>query len=286
MKEKQKKNLQKVREGGIYLLPNILTSFSLFAGFYSITSSVNDEFMRAAMAILVAIFFDSIDGKVARLTKTTSKFGVEYDSLSDLVSFGVAPAVLAYTLALSAFGRWGFGASFLFMACAAMRLARFNIQVGTIEKKYFNGLPSPAAAGMLAMTIILYLTPERVATAARKMPISITLPKLFDQMLTRPIDFLLSRHMTLLVLVVALALFMVSSIKYYSFKEFDLIQKKPFYVLFLIFIILVLVAAEPEKMLFAIMTLYLVSGPVISIADLFKKKPLPPKEAKEALRQE
>ncbi|UCD83469.1 MAG: CDP-diacylglycerol--serine O-phosphatidyltransferase, partial [Deltaproteobacteria bacterium] len=170
---------------GVFLLPNLLTSFSLFCGFYSLISSIKGDFLRGAIAILIASVLDGLDGMVARATKTTSRFGLEYDSLSDLVSFGVAPGILAYLWALKPFGKWGWLASFLFVACAALRLARFNVQVDTAEKKEYKGLPSPVAAGMIAITTIMfhYIQWEREPT----------------------------RHFIVLLLAYALALLMVSN---------------------------------------------------------------------------
>ena len=140
---------------GIYLLPSIITTFALFAGFYSIVASINGDFTLAAISIMVAMLWDTLDGRVARLTNTQSAFGAEYDSLSDLVSFGVAPALLVYEWSLSDLGRFGWLAAFIYLACAALRLARFNTQVGATDKRYFQGLPSPASAGVIASMIWL-----------------------------------------------------------------------------------------------------------------------------------
>lgn len=144
---------EKKTNRGIYLLPSILTTFGMFAGFYSIIASINGDFTLAAISIMVAMLWDTLDGRVARLTNTQSDFGAEYDSLADLVSFGMAPALLVYEWSLSDLGRIGWLAAFLFLACAALRLARFNTQVGISEKRYFQGLPSPAAAGVIASMI-------------------------------------------------------------------------------------------------------------------------------------
>ncbi len=140
---------------GIYLLPSVLTTFGMFAGFYSIISSINGDFTIAAISILIAMMWDTLDGRVARLTNTQSDFGAEYDSLADLVSFGLAPALLVYQWSLYELGRFGWLAAFVYLACAALRLARFNTQVGTADKRYFQGLPSPAAAGVIASMIWL-----------------------------------------------------------------------------------------------------------------------------------
>jgi len=141
---------------GIYVLPNLITSGSLFAGFYSIAATYTGQFGKAATAILVGVVLDGLDGRVARMTKTTTKFGVEYDSLADLVSFGVAPAFLVYGWALARFGRWGWLAAFLYLICGALRLARYNVQVHTVEKGKFNGLPIPAAATFVASMILFF----------------------------------------------------------------------------------------------------------------------------------
>ena len=154
MNEEQRQ-LRKARlKKGIYVLPNLLTTASLFAGFYSIIASVQEKFYIAAVAILVSIVFDSLDGRVARMTNSTSKFGAEYDSLSDLIAFGMAPALMAYIWAMSFYGKLGWMAGFLFVLCGALRLARYNIQIGLIESRVFNGLPIPAAAGVIATTVI------------------------------------------------------------------------------------------------------------------------------------
>ena len=146
---------EKIPSRGIYLLPSILTTFGMFAGFYSIIASINGDFTLAAISIMIAMMWDTLDGRVARLTNTQSAFGAQYDSLTDLVSFGVAPALLVYEWSLSDMGRVGWLAAFIFLACAALRLARFNTQVGTADKRYFQGLPSPAAAGVIASMIWL-----------------------------------------------------------------------------------------------------------------------------------
>src|SRR3990167_6074066 len=142
---------------GIFLLPNLITSASLFGGFYSIIASLDGEFNKAAIAIIVSAVLDGLDGRIARLTRSTSKFGVEYDSLADLVAFGLAPGILIFTWALRPFGKYGWLAAFLYVVCGALRLARFNVQITTIESKRFNGLPIPAAAAMVASTVLLFL---------------------------------------------------------------------------------------------------------------------------------
>lgn len=220
---------------GIYILPNLFTSASLFCGFYSAIASIKELFFPAAVAILVSIVFDGLDGRVARLTNTTSKFGAEYDSIADVIAFGMAPALLAYSWSLSIYGKWGWMACFLFVLCGALRLARFNIQIGIIESKVFNGLPIPAAAAVVATTVIFfdYLGAEG---------------KFHNEFV--------------MAFVVILSLLMVSSIKFYSFKDMTLLARKPFTVFFWSIILLIIVVLEWETMLFVIMLGYAISGPV------------------------
>ncbi len=228
---------------GIYILPSLLTSGSMFLGFYAILHAFQGDFVKAAMAILFAAILDGLDGRVARLTQTESRFGVEYDSLADLISFGVAPAVLAYTWALKPFGRFGWLAAFLFLACGALRLARFNIQVDTTESSHFVGLPIPAAAGMIAL-LVLFVHRLNIV--------------------------FVNRSFVILFLVYVLAFLMVSSVPFYSFKKFDLIRRKPFSTLVLMVLALVVVISEPEIMLFSFFCLYILSGPAIYLWKLMR----------------
>lgn len=230
---------------GIYILPSLFTTASLFFGFYSIVSSYKDEFEKAAIAILISSFFDMIDGKVARVTGTTSKFGVEYDSLADLVSFGVAPGFLAFTWALQPFGRYGWLAGFLYIACAALRLARFNVQVETVEKSKFKGVPSPAAAGMIALTVLLYY--YLGGSGATK-------------------------HVILLLMIYMLAFLMVSNISYRSFKGLELKNRKPFSLLVIAVLLMVLIIAEPQVILFVLAFVYIFSGPFELIYNIGRRR--------------
>lgn len=226
------------REGmrkGIYILPNLFTAGSLFAGFYCMVSTVNGDFRSAALWILASSIFDGLDGKVARLTGTSSKFGVEFDSLADVVSFGAAPGLLMYCWALRPFGRLGWLAGFLFLACAALRLARFNVQVDTVESKRFVGLPTPAAASMVSATVLFFY--------------HMGWPASYNKLL-------------ILVLIYFLALLMVSNVRYYSFKDPSLIKRQPFAFLVLAVLLLIVIAAEPVVMLFTIFICYILSGPV------------------------
>jgi len=234
---------------GIYLLPSVLTTFGMFAGFYSIISSINGDFTIAAISILIAMMWDTLDGRVARLTNTQSDFGAEYDSLADLVSFGLAPALLVYQWSLYELGRFGWLAAFVYLACAALRLARFNTQVGTADKRYFQGLPSPAAAGVIASMIWL-----KIWTFAS-----------FDSDVIS-MGYYLGAGITILC-----GLLMVSNVRYYSFKEFDS-KKASFRFLLIVILSLIILVYKPNIILFTGFFVYLLSGPIITIIGLNKKR--------------
>lgn len=221
---------------GIYLLPNIFTSFNLFCGFYSIVASVEGKFTTAAAAIIIAGVFDLLDGKIARATRTTSKFGVEYDSLADLISFGLAPGLMAFLWALKPLGRVGWLAAFLYMACGSLRLARFNTQVGRISSDFFVGLPIPAAAGMTAVTILIF---DKFQVPGSEYPVLV------------------------LLMLYGLAFLMVSTIKYYSFKKLELFKKMNFNFLVATVLVLSFVAAQPSAALFLCGAAYVISGPIL-----------------------
>jgi CDP-diacylglycerol--serine O-phosphatidyltransferase len=224
-----------MRRGSLWhILPSVLTTANLFFGFYGIIAALREEFYHAAIAILVAVVFDGLDGKVARLTKTTSNFGVEYDSLADLLSFGVAPSLILYLWALEPVGRFGWIAAFIFLICGALRLARFNVQVGQSAGFHFTGLPIPAAAGMVASLILL-----------SKDFMSFAEPK------------------PLIILGVAcgLAFLMVSNIKYRSFKNLRLKGRPPNWLIVLAIPLLALIL-KPELLIFVLFVVYIVSGPV------------------------
>lgn len=230
-----------------YLLPNILTSMCLFSGFYAIVAAIKGNFMGAAEAILIAAVFDGLDGRVARLTKTTSRFGVEYDSLSDMVSFGVAPAIIGLLWGLQSYGRLGWLAAFLYAACTALRLARFNTlsQSGTISKAYFLGLPCPAAAVMMATTIFF-----------------------FDFLqITGPV-----KNPWVLTMTYLLAFLMVSNIRYFSFKEAGWFQKHPFSAIVAVLVVMTVAAVEPKVTIFCVMLFYVVSGPILLPFKSLRKK--------------
>jgi len=240
---------EKIPNRGIYLLPSILTTFGMFAGFYSIIASINGDFTLAAISIMVAMLWDALDGRVARLTNTQSDFGAQYDSLADLVSFGVAPALLVYEWSLSDLGRIGWLAAFIFLACAALRLARFNTQVGISDKRYFQGLPSPAAAGVIASMIWLKFWKFEY----------------FDFGIVS-----LSYYIGVGITIVC-ALLMVSNVRYYSFKELDS-KKASFRFLLAIVLSLIVLLSKPNIFLFTGFFVYMLSGPFITITGLNKKR--------------
>ncbi len=232
---------------GIYILPNLFTTGNLFCGFWAVISVFQEKFYYAAVAILLACVFDILDGKVARLSGATSKFGVQYDSLADLVSFGIAPALLAFSWALRPYGKFGWLAAFLFVVCGALRLARFNVQSSSGEVKYFKGLPIPAAASMIALTILLYL---------------------------RLIETNWVKDIVILVMIYILAFLMVSNIRYLSFKELDLAKRKPFSIFIFVILSMIVIIMEPTIVLFAFILFYVFSGPVNMVVAWRKKRAL------------
>ncbi len=219
-----------------YIFPNLLTAGNLFAGFYAIVSSMNLKFEYAAVAIIIAAFMDGLDGKVARMTGTSSRFGVEFDSLADLVSFGVAPALLIYVWELKAFTRIGWVAAFLFVACGALRLARFNVQAASTEKRWFTGMPIPMAGGTLAVTVLFF---HHMHAGGRE---------------TSGILFVLLTYL--------LSFLMVSTVRYRSFKQLETKPHRAFYLMVSVIILISLIAIHPQISLFSLAVLYLLSGPV------------------------
>jgi CDP-diacylglycerol--serine O-phosphatidyltransferase len=242
---KEKKTKRGRLRRGIFVLPNIFTSLNIFCGFYAVIAAIDGKFYAAAISIIIAGLFDNLDGKIARATNTTSKFGVEYDSLADLISFGLAPGLMMYLWALKPLGRIGWLAAFLFMACGALRLARFNTRIGTISSDYFMGLPIPAAAGMNAATVLIF---HKFDISGQSMPISI------------------------MVMLYVLSFLMVSSIKYSSFKKPELFKKVNFNILVGSVLILIFIAAQPSIALFLFGIAYVVSGPINSIGYLKKTR--------------
>jgi CDP-diacylglycerol--serine O-phosphatidyltransferase len=221
---------------GVYLLPNFLTTAGLFAGFYAVIATIDRQYRLAAIMILVAQLFDVLDGRVARLTRSASSFGVQYDSLADLVAFGVAPGILVYKWALQPWGRWGWLAASLYVTCGALRLARFNVQIGTVEKRHFVGLPIPAAADVIAATVLLYYYVGGQGAT--------------------------NKHISMLLVIYGVAALMVSEIRYFSFKEIRLYHRHPFPVLLGLILMLVLTLGAPEPMLFLLIMGFALSGPV------------------------
>ncbi len=227
-----------LRRRGIYLLPNLFTTAALFAGFYAIVQAMTDRFEHAAVAIFVAMVFDGLDGRVARLTRTQSAFGAEYDSLSDMVSFGAAPSLVIFEWAMKGMGKWGWIAAFVYCAGAALRLARFNTNIGIVDKRYFQGLPSPAAAALVAGFVWIFndlgITGEAVRWYA-------------------------------FVLTLFAGITMVSNIPYWSGKEINLRRSVPFMVIPAVALAYALVSSYPPGVLFALFLCYALSGYVMAV---------------------
>jgi CDP-diacylglycerol--serine O-phosphatidyltransferase len=236
-----------LRRRGIYLLPNAFTTAALFCGFYAIVMAIGKNFDNAAIAIFAAMVLDAIDGRVARLTNTQSEFGAQYDSLSDMVSFGAAPALVVYVWSLSGLGRWGWLAAFVYCAGAALRLARFNTNITVVDKRFFQGLPSPAAAALV--TGLIWLMNDLGLKGA---------------------------DLTWLAWGVTLyaGLTMVTNVPFYSFKDVNFRKSVPFIAVFLIVLIFVAVASDPPTVLFGLFVLYGLSGYGVYFWRLFKGKPV------------
>lgn len=224
----------------IYLLPNMITTLALFAGFISVVASIDGQYQRAAVAIIVAGVFDALDGRIARLTKTSSLFGVQFDSLCDVLAFGAAPAVLVFTAVLHPLGRFGWLGAFLFLACGALRLARYNVQAVRVGEKHFTGLPIPAAGGMIAISVLLVmdLAPE----------------KGFEPQIVK---------MVFIAGVYALSFLMVSTVPYPSFKQIVIPRRKAFQTLAFVVLILVIMANYPIYFLFGFGIFYIAISPII-----------------------
>ncbi|NWF52556.1 MAG: CDP-diacylglycerol--serine O-phosphatidyltransferase [Nitrospirae bacterium] len=230
---------------GVYLLPTTLTICGMFFGFYSILAALKENYIHAAWAILIANVFDGLDGWVARLTHSTTKFGIELDSLSDLVAFGVAPAVVLYKWALTPFGRIGWSTAFLFMVCGALRLARYNVQMGSAESKAFTGMPIPGAAAVIATLIIFYyeiweLKPEK--------------------------------NYLILLLSIFLSMLMVSTLRFHGAKELNLSKRKPFSILVAIVIIFTFIIVHPPIALFLFAMAYLFGGIIENVILYYRKR--------------
>ena len=252
MDDSNPKETRKNMPRGIFLLPNLFTTGALFSGFYAIIAAMSDHFEIAAAAIFIAFLLDGLDGRVARLTNTQSAFGAEYDSLSDMVSFGVAPALVVYMWSLvylrdvsNFMGKLGWLAAFIYATATALRLARFNTQVGTTDKRYFQGLASPAAAAVV-MGAVWFCEIYDIAG------IDVTYAAL---VLTR-----------------VAGLLMVSNFSYYSFKDLDLREKVPFVTLLAAVLIFVFLSLKPATVLFSFFFLYMASGPVVSLFRWNRKR--------------
>lgn len=229
-----------VRHKGVYLLPNLFTTAALFGGFYAIIAAVKGDFEMAALAIFWAMIFDGLDGRVARMTNTSSEFGVQYDSLSDMVSFGVAPALVMYQWALADLGKFGLGVAFVYTAGAALRLARFNTQVDEVDKRFFIGLASPAAAAVVAGIVWVGCDVDLAG---------------------RP-------SITAGVITALMGLLMVSNVKYSSFKEVDFKGRVPFVIMLIVVLGFALIASNPAVVLLGLFGLYAVSGLVVWLWEL------------------
>ena len=229
---------QKVPRKGIYLLPNLFTSAALFAGFFAIISAINLQFVAAGLAIFFGQLLDGVDGRVARLTKTQSKFGQEFDSLSDMVTFGIAPAIIIFMWCLSDIGKVGWAVGFIYVASAAIRLARFNAQVGYADDRYFSGLASPPAATLLASSVWLA----------------------YDSGYS-PADLPTLMVYSMMFLTIFIGLLMVVNVPYYSFKNINLSGRVSLVALLIFIFLLVLIASNPPKVLFILALTYALSGP-------------------------
>lgn len=233
---------QKVKRNGVYILPNLFTTVGLFSGFYAIINAMNGEFEKAAMAIFVAMIMDILDGRIARLINAQSAFGAQYDSLSDMVSFGLAPSLVMFSWALSSLGKLGWAVAFVYAAGAALRLARFNTQVGIADKRYFTGLASPAAAAILASLVWISSDLMLVGDA---LPRWLAIVAAFVTALT--------------------GLMMVSNVKYYSFKGVNLKGRVPFVVVILFMLVFAVIVIDPPRVLLLLLTIYAFSGPLMML---------------------
>lgn len=230
---------------GIYLLPNAFTTAALFCGFFAIVQAMNLRYEVAAIAIFVAMVLDSLDGRVARMTRTTSDFGAQYDSLSDMVAFGAAPALVVYEWSLRGLGKWGWLAAFVYVAGAALRLARFNTNIDVVDKRYFQGLPSPAAAALVA-GFVWVMDDLRIA----------------------------GRDLSWITWTLTLyaGLSMVSNSPFYSFKDINLRKSVPFIVVVMIMLALVAISSDPPKWLFGLFVIYGLSGHVLWMVHYWQKR--------------
>jgi len=243
---------EQVRRKGIFLLPNLFTSAALFAGFYAIIAAINGDFAEAGLAIFFGQLLDGVDGRVARLTNTQSKFGQEFDSLSDMVTFGVAPAMVMFMWCLSGLGKLGWAVAFIYVASAGVRLARFNAQADVADKRYFTGLASPPAATLIASTVWLGFDNGYTTD---------TLPAV--------LVFLMAAQIALV------GFLMVSNVRYTSFKGIDFSDRVPVVALLIFLMLLVAIAANPPSVLFILALTYAVSGPLMGVWSKMRKSDVP-----------
>lgn len=236
---------------GIYLLPNGLTLCGMFFGFFSILAAIKGNYIHAAWAIMIANVFDGLDGWVARLTHSTTRFGIELDSLSDLVAFGVAPAVMVYKWSIAPFGRVGIAVAFFFAACGALRLARYNVQMGSTESKAFTGMPIPGAASVMASLVIFYYEFW---------------------------DGVPEKNLFILLLTLLLSLLMVSTLRFHGLKEIDFSQRKPFWILVAFVLLIAIIVIHPPVALFVFAMIYLAEGIAENIYLLYKRRTIKMKE--------
>ena len=248
--EEISENGKPVRKRGIYLLPNLFTTAALFSGFFAIVSAMNGQFEAAAIAIFVSMVFDGLDGRVARLMNAQSKFGAEYDSLADMVSFGVAPALVVFSWGVSELGKFGWAVAFIYVSCAALRLARFNTQIDTADKNFFTGLASPAAAAVMAG--VVWVSAQE-GWVAQELPIE------------------LAAIAGLLMAVIGML--MIVNVRYNSFKGIDFKGRVPFVVMILVVLAFGLISVDPARILLGIALVYALSGPVQASYRRLKKPP-------------
>jgi len=248
--EEESVNGRTVRHQGIYLLPNLFTTAALFAGFYAVIVAMRGDFENAAVAIVLAMVLDGLDGRIARLTNTSSKFGGEYDSLADMVSFGVAPALVVFSWALGDLGKFGWSAAFIYVACTALRLARFNTQIETADKQYFTGLASPSAAAIIASTVWVCSDQGWVGDAV---PTELAV---LVGLLTALVGFL-----------------MIANFPYYSFKTIELRRRVPFVVVIAVVLGFGLITLDPPSILLTAFLAYALSGPLIMVFKRRRRQP-------------
>ena len=234
---------------GVSVLPSLFTLANLFCGYACVVYAMRGEFATAAPLIGIAVVLDMLDGRIARMTGTASEFGVQFDSMADIVSFGMAPAILAFAWGLSALGRLGWTAAFLFVAAAALRLARFNVQTGSTDKRYFIGMPSPAAAGIVAATVYAY--PAGFA------------------------EIHVAARLVLLLLVVVPAALMVSTVRFRSFKSLETNTRHPFRLLMLFALFIAALVTRPEEVLVVVAYTYLASPFIGALATRLRRRPEP-----------